>query len=191
MPTSTPRKTYFKKVSNTKLQTQRNELTKKKAVTITSSKPTVTKRKKKKGHYHTGVYTSSKCKKEIHYRSGWEQVVCEHLDSDPLVKEFFYEELIIAYRTRPTQIKPKKYITDFFVIYTDGTKKIIEVKADNKVNHIITLKKTAAAKEWCTKNNVVYEIWTSNKIKELLKEQKQKLIQKAKLTSLVPNQQTV
>ena len=41
MPTSTPRKTYFKKVSNTKLQTQRNELTKKKAVTITSSKPTI------------------------------------------------------------------------------------------------------------------------------------------------------
>lgn len=147
-------------------------------------KPTIVKKRvKKKSRYHTGTYVSPKCKKPINFRSGWEQIVCEYFDQDVNVVEYFYEDLIIAYRTRPTQVKAKKYIVDFVVVYADGTKKIIEVKAENKVNHPITLKKTAAAKEWCAKNNVVYEIWTGNKIKEILKEQKQKLLEKSKLKS--------
>jgi len=173
-----------------------NILKKTPKATTTANKPTPTKtspsppppplkkKKKKKsrkpvpgrtGRYHTGTYISPKCKKPIAYRSGWEKTVCEWLDQDSSVVEYFYEDLIIGYKTKPTQVKTKKYIIDFLVFYSDGSKKIIEVKADNKVNHPITLKKTAAAKEWCGKNNVVYEIWSGNKIKEILQEQKKLL----------------
>ena len=138
-----------------------------------SKKPIKKKSKRRKGRFHTGIYNSLKCKKPIGYRSGWELVVCESLDLDPNVIEYFYEDLIIPYKTKPTQIKNKRYIIDFFVIYADGTKKIIEVKADHKVNHYLTLHKTAAAKKWCQQHNVEYEIWSSQKIKELVKEQKE------------------
>lgn len=139
-----------------------------------------TKKKTRRGRFHTGIHNSPKCKKPISYRSGWELTVCEHLDEDPLVKEYFYEDLIIPYRTRITQQKNKKYIVDFFVFYVDGTRKIIEVKADNKVNHPITLKKTEAAIQWCSKNNAEYEIWTGVKIQQILKEQKQKHLEKVR-----------
>ncbi len=140
----------------------------------TKAKP----KKKKTSRYHTGTYTSPKCKKPINFRSGWEEIVCKALDRDPNVIEYFYEDLIIGYKTKPTQVKVKKYIVDFLILFANGKRLIVEVKADNKINHPITLKKTAAALEWCSKNNVEYEIWSNQKIKELLQEEKQYLQQK-------------
>ena len=178
-PTTTTDKT---KTSKRIINKKRKAIEEARKIPNSPQKPAVPKKRiKKKSRYHTGTYVSAKCKKPINFRSGWEQIVCEYFDQDSNVVEYFYEDLIIGYRTKPTQIKMKKYIVDFVVIYADGTKKLIEVKAENKVNHPITLKKTAAAKEWCAKNNVVYEIWTGNKIKEILKEQKQKLLEKSKL----------
>jgi len=168
-PTNILSKTKTSRTTKTKLKKGKEE-----EVSATK-KPIAKKKRIKKSRYHTGIYNSPKCKKPISYRSGWEKTVCEHLDADSNVKEYFYEDLIIAYKSRITQIKLKKYIIDFFVVYNNGTKKIIEVKADNKVNHPITLKKTAAARDWCSKNGVIYEIWTSIQIQQILKEQKQKL----------------
>lgn len=124
--------------------------------------------KKKKTKYHTGIYKSKKAG-PIKYRSGWELVVAIFLDNNPDVLEFAYESLIIPYISNQKTGKIRKYYPDFLVWYIDGTKKLIEVKAGNKINNQKVMKKSNAAREWCGKNNAIFEIWSNSTISTLKK----------------------
>lgn len=55
------------------------------------------RRRRKKKRFHTGKYVSTKTGKEMCYRSGWEFEFMQKLDSDPTVKTYGYETLIIPY----------------------------------------------------------------------------------------------
>jgi len=125
-------------------------------------------KKKKKSRYHTGIYKSIKAG-PIKYRSGWELIVAIFLDNDPNVLQFAYESLIIPYISNQKTGKIRKYYPDFLVWYTDGTKKLIEVKAGNKINNQKVIKKSLAAKEWCEKNNTIFEMWSNSTILTLKK----------------------
>lgn len=133
---------------------------------------TTTKRKRrvKKSHYHTGTHKAVKCKKPINYRSGWELTVAKHLDADPNVVQFWYEEIKISYLS-PKAKRVKNYIPDFIVKYTDGTFKIIEVKRENQLNNIWVVAKANAARKWCEQQpkKVLYEFWTDKLILPLQK----------------------
>lgn len=129
------------------------------------------RKKKRKGHYHTGTYISPKCPTPIEYRSGWEKTVCEYLDNDPKVIKYVYEGLIITYTSNLKSKKVRKYIPDFVVYYADGTVKMVEVKRQSMVLNARVQKKAAAAKIWCANQNppMIYEFWTDAMILPLQK----------------------
>lgn len=124
------------------------------------------KKRKKKGHYHRGIYNSplaGECK----YRSGWEQKYMEHLDANPDVSTWSYEKLVIEYVSNQKTKKIRKYYPDFQVEYKDGTKVVIEIKPSRKLDQATIVKKIRAAKEWCTINNMTYKVLTEHELKDL------------------------
>jgi len=124
------------------------------------------KRRKRKGRYHRGTHTSpiaGECK----YRSGWEQKYMEHLDTNPDVQTWSYEKLTIEYVSNQKTKKIRRYYPDFQVEYKDGTKIIIEIKPSRKLNQSSIVKKTRAAKEWCSNHGVTYKIITEIELKDM------------------------
>ena len=119
--------------------------------------------------YKTGTHVSPKSLKPIKYRSSWELVVCLYFDEDPKVLSYEYETIEIPYVSNNKTKKQRKYIVDFLVCYTDGSKKLIEVKRKNKMNNLIVQKKAEAAKLWAEKQGMKYEFWTEDTIKPLKK----------------------
>lgn len=127
----------------------------------------------KRGHYKRGVHKSKKCTNgPIKFRSGWEQVVCLHLDNNPEVQSYEYEAIRIPYISNKKTKRERIYIPDFLIIYCDKTKKLVEVKRKSQLTNILVVKKIEAAKEWAAKNKILYEIWSEPEIKVLVKEQK-------------------
>lgn len=129
----------------------------------------VKRRRRKKSRYKTGIHRSPKCFTPIEYRSGWELEVCKFLDSDPSVKEYGYECVVIQYLSNPRTGKVRSYYPDFLITYTDGTRKLIEVKRKDKLNDPKVLKKAKAAEIWAKANKVTYEFWTNTVISVLKK----------------------
>jgi hypothetical protein len=129
-------------------------------------KSTKTTKKKKKKRYHTGFHMSPKGG-TFKYRSGWEQDVAIYLDKDPQVKAYGYEVLAIPYISNLKTRKVRHYFPDFLVTYTDGSRKLIEVKRGDKVGSPQVVKKSAAARIWCQENNVEFEIWSNEIIAKI------------------------
>lgn len=129
-------------------------------------------KKKKRRHYHTGFHHSPKGG-TFKYRSQWECDVATFFDHDPLVKTYDYEKLIIPYISNIKTGKVRRYYPDFLVTYTDGSRKLIEVKRQDKISDPKVMKKSNAARVWCSNNNVEFEIWSNTAIKaiKLLNEQ--------------------
>lgn len=127
-------------------------------------------RRRKRSHYKTGVHISSKCTSgKIKYRSGWEFQVCLWLDSDPLVASYGYECLKIPYVANYKTGKVRIYFPDFLITYTNGDRKLVEVKRMDKIGTASVIKKSAAARTWCDGNNVVFEIWSNTMIEGIRK----------------------
>lgn len=138
---------------------------------------TAKKRKQKggKGHYKTGFHKSPKCSNgPAKYRSGWEKVVCEHLDSNPDVVEYQYEPFEIKYVSNQRTGRIRIYIPDFLIIYSNGKKKLVEVKREKHLERPTVKKKALIARAYAGRNNMEYEFWTDKKIRELQKMLKEK-----------------
>ena len=125
------------------------------------------KRRRKKGHYHTGIYKSTKTGAEISYRSGWERSYCEWLDANPDIKTYLYEGVVIAYVNNVRSRDLSKYFPDFLIEYIDGHKELIEIKPARKVEQKKVQKKAEAAEQWCKDHGAVYKIITENDLKAL------------------------
>lgn len=127
------------------------------------------KRKKKK-RYKTGTHFSSKCKTPINYRSSWELIFCIYLDSSPNILEYEYESIKIPYISNIKTKKVRNYIPDFLVKYIDGTKALIEIKRQNKLNDKTVQKKAQAAEKWVKENGIMsYQMITEKIILPLKK----------------------
>lgn len=125
------------------------------------------RKKKRRGHYHTGVHVSSKTGKECRFRSGWEASFMSYLDADPSVLTYQYEQVIIPYVSNVRTGKVRRYFPDFFVEYVDGTKKLIEIKPKKRLDQATVKKKLAAAQKWCSEHDVVLEVVTEDSLKLL------------------------
>ena len=124
------------------------------------------KKKKKRGRYQRGIHispTAGPCK----YRSGWEAAYMKHLDSDPEVELWTYEQTIIEYISNIRTKKIRKYYPDFYVKYRDGREVIVEVKPKRKLEQVSIKKKTGAALIWCAARGMTYQILTEVELKEL------------------------
>lgn len=125
------------------------------------------KKRKRKGHYHRGEYTSTKTGATYKFRSGWEEKFMLYLDSNPEVGIWTYEKLVIEYVSNARTKKIRKYYPDFYVNYTDGRTEIIEVKPKRKLDQTVIKKKTAAAEQWCYYNGFTFRIITELELKQL------------------------
>lgn len=124
------------------------------------------KKKKRRGHYNRGEYTSPTaglCK----HRSGWELAYMKYLDGNQDVVRWEYEKLFIPYVSNIRTGKLRKYIPDFYVEYLDGHREIIEIKPKRKLEQATIRKKTSAAQAWCLTEGIVYLILTEVELKGL------------------------
>ncbi len=124
-------------------------------------------RRKRKKKYHTGTYVSKKSGAEFSYRSGWEQLLMEHLDVDPEVAAWEYETLIIQYVSNKKTGKLRKYFPDFIVDYVDGHREVIEVKPSRKVGRPTVQKKLKAGEGWCRAHGATFKVITEKELKGL------------------------
>lgn len=126
----------------------------------------MTKKKKRKKFYKEGILKISKCKNPIEYRSGWEHDFGLLLEQDPNVVQVEYETLRIPYIANRRTQKVRHYIPDFLVTYTDGSRKVIEIKRGDRVGSKIVLLKKFAAEIFLSKCNppIEYSIWTKQQL---------------------------
>jgi len=78
-----------------------------------------------------------------------------------------YEKIVIEYISNQKTKKIRKYYPDFFVIFRDGTKKLIEIKQKRKLCQAVVKKKAAAADQWCIINGATYVILTEIELKNM------------------------
>jgi hypothetical protein len=129
--------------------------------------PKKRKRKKRKGHYQRGEYVSVKTGQVCKFRSGWEEKVMVHLDSDPTVERWTYEQTVIEYLSNIRTKKIRRYYPDFFVRYLDGREEIVEVKPKRKLDQVTVKKKAEAARLWCSDRGMTYRMLTEIELKEM------------------------
>lgn len=124
------------------------------------------KKKKRRGHYNRGEYTSpiaGLCK----HRSGWELAYMKYLDENPDVTKWEYEKLKIEYVSNTRTGKIRNYIPDFYVEYSDGRREVVEIKPQRKLDQAIIKKKTSAAQSWCFNMGIIFVIITEVELKIL------------------------
>ena len=122
------------------------------------------KRRKRKGHYHTGSHESPKAG-TCEYRSGWELLFMQHLDGDPTVATYQYEGLCIEYLSNKKTGKHRKYYPDFLIEHVDGRKRLVEIKPSKRVDQARVQKKLDAARVWCQAHGVALEVITEVELK--------------------------
>lgn len=127
--------------------------------------PPKKRKKKRKGHYHRGEYTSTKTGQVCRFRSGWEEKYMVHLDTNPDVETWSYEQTIIEYISNIRTKKVRKYYPDFYVRYSDGRTEIVELKPKRKLEQAVVKKKTRAAIIWCVANMMTFRILTEVELK--------------------------
>lgn len=124
-------------------------------------------KRKRKSHYHTGEYTSTKTGQVCRFRSGWEKIYLEYLDNNPDILTFEYESFSIPYVSNKRTGKIRKYFPDFLVTYTNGIIELIEIKPLRRIHQAKIQKKTIAAGDWARLNNVEFKIVTEIELKLL------------------------
>lgn len=129
--------------------------------------PKKKRKRKKRGHYHRGEYTSTKTGQVCKFRSGWEESYMRHLDSDPTVETWSYEQTVIEYVSNIRSKKVRRYYPDFYVKYSDGRQEVIEVKPKRKLEQLTVRKKAEAGRQWCAFNGMTYRIITEVELKEM------------------------
>ena len=125
------------------------------------------KRRRKKGRYQRGTYTSIKTGEVCNHRSGWERLYMKWLDEQEDVISWSYEKVVIAYVSNVRSGKLRKYYPDFCIEMSSGSKRIVEVKPKRKMLQPTIVKKTNAAIEWCSANGHTFEFVTEVELKAL------------------------
>jgi len=106
-----------------------------------------TKKRRRKGGRKRGKYVSQKMGVIMTYRSGWELVYFQWLDTISTVAKFYSESIKIPYVANKKTGKIRNYIPDLLVVYTDGTRKLIEIKPKSKLLQTTNVKKFRAAEK--------------------------------------------
>lgn len=117
--------------------------------------------------YKSGYFTSHRQnKKEIYYASSYEQKALNILETSSQVANFD------RYKGRVPYIKPStglehNYLPDFIVEMTDGSTKVIEVKAKWQLSEIDTRAKLEQAEKYFNEQGIKFEVWDEDVLEEL------------------------
>jgi hypothetical protein len=91
----------------------------------------------------------------------------KYLDEDPTVTSYEYEKVIIMYVSNVRTGSLKRYFPDFLIHYASGEDRLVEIKPSNKLAHAKVMKKTEAAKQWCSEHQCTLEVITEHELKGL------------------------
>ena len=111
-----------------------------------------------------GYFFSQKNNKKFGYRSSWELLAMKIFEQLSTVVKYDYEVLSISYIDEKGQ---KRYtVPDFIVYYSDGSKEIIEVKPQFKIecNLDNTKLKLEAMSKFAKNNNYTFSVWTEKEL---------------------------
>jgi hypothetical protein len=120
----------------------------------------------------------------IVYRSLWERQVFRWADTNPSIKIWNSEEVVIPYICQ-TDNKVHRYFIDLYLETADGRKFLIEIKPKSQtvppkkgkrvtkkylsesLTYVKNQSKWKAAEEFALDNGCVFDIWTEDKIEAL------------------------
>lgn len=123
------------------------------------------RKRKRKSRYHTGVHLSTKTGQSCKYRSGWEFLYLQWLDSQESVVTFVYEGLKIPYLSNTRSGKMRNYIPDFLVEYVDGHRELVEIKPKRKLTNRVVQKKLTASQAYCGAHGLTMVVITEDTLK--------------------------
>jgi hypothetical protein len=113
-----------------------------------------------KTHHISGWHKSTKVPNgEIFFRSSYEKKAFLKLDDDRTVDAYRTEAVTVEYY-KPNQTMKSNYIIDLIVYYTDGSKKLIEVKPESWLKDTTMQKKLDAGKMKAAEMDMAFEVWT-------------------------------
>lgn len=166
-----------KKISKSKNGIKREIFSKewRKNLSIGVSNAILKGKMKKKDTYKCGYFFSKLNNKKFWYRSLYElaaYILLDDEDSQNIIKEWKTECLKIPYKFN----KIKKHtIPDIFVEYKSGKKQIVNIKPERRLNDILNILENKATQKYCSKNNIVFSIWTEKEL-DITKEYYNKLL---------------
>ena len=114
--------------------------------------------------YKDGYFFSKLNNKTYYYRSSYELAaykLLDDVDAHTIIKRWVPEFIRIPYLHKNII---KYYIPDILVEYISGKKQMIEIKPLSLLATEKNILKTAIAKQYCNKNNIVYSIWTEKEL---------------------------
>jgi len=115
-----------------------------------------------KPHMKCEKFWSTKNDMWVNYRSSYELCVFEILEKMMMVVKYEVEPLRIKYRCGFDDVRT--YFPDLLITYKDGSKELVEVKANWCVNHYKNQCKAKTAKKYCDKNGLTFNVWTEDEI---------------------------
>lgn len=106
------------------------------------------------------VVQSSKMLRNVRCQSTYEIRALEILDRDPEVAAFEEQPLWMCYIDDDGHIR--RYVPDFLILMSDGTLKLLEIKAEWEVSgrYNSVRNKFESALEYCDLNEMDFEVWT-------------------------------
>lgn len=118
-----------------------------------------------KSKYGKSGYGTYKKAGRVFFRSSWEKKAFEMLDTDNNVESFVVEPFSIPYfRKEGNRKNLRNYVPDILVTYTDGSKKLVEVKPACYLEAVINIAKFTAAREKCLNEGWAFEVWTQKEL---------------------------
>lgn len=109
--------------------------------------------------WSTGRYRSRKSGVVYDYKSSWEAIYMDQLDSDPRVSSWEYEQVWVMYLDGT---KVKKYLPDFLVKCQDGRCFLVEVKPEKLRLNSTNVKKRDAVLQKCGEEGWIYYEWAKD-----------------------------
>ena len=114
------------------------------------------------GRGFKGHYCSRKMGKNIFFRSSYEMKAYGILEKSPNVKGYKNEPFKIQYNENGYD---KYCVPDILVTYYDGTKEMIEVKPEYKLNKPNEMLKIKIMREYAKNNGMEFSVWSEKELK--------------------------
>lgn len=116
------------------------------------------------GIFYDGYHQSSKAGKVL-YKTGFEKRAYEKLDADDTVRTYEVGSVSTKYY-HPEKKVERTYIIDLLVEYLDGSKKLVDVRAERQSEDKVALAKMEAGRTKAKRMGCVFEVWTEKQLFE-------------------------
>jgi hypothetical protein len=115
-----------------------------------------------RNNFETGHFWSEKNGKNLWYRSSYEPIAYQMLESNVRVVKYEVESVRIEYQWSDGSVH--RYHVDILVWYDDGTKELIEIKPEYELEDDLVKLKIDAGKKYAEQNGIRFSVWTEDEL---------------------------